>query len=284
MAGANINDINSQPDGYDPDREPDACRVVGNSSGVVVPHSAGGRSAAVVGEGAALISMIERAARDPNVDIDKMERLFTMHERMTATAARLAFDAAFAAMQPDLPEIDKKGKITIKEKGGDKVIQSTPYALWDDTNKLIKPILAKHGFGLSFRIAQTESRLTTRAVLSHLGGHREETEFSSPIDATGSKNNVQGWGSAFSYGKRYTGTAILNITTKGEDDDAKAAGASATINDDQADELRTMLMEPGQSIQSFLAYMKVESISDISSADFERAKTAIRTKGKKSNG
>ena len=32
-------------------------------------------------ETAALISMIERAARDPSVDITKMERLFEMAER-----------------------------------------------------------------------------------------------------------------------------------------------------------------------------------------------------------
>lgn len=222
--------------------------------------------------------MIERAARDPNVDIDKMERLFTMHERMTATAARLAYDAAFAAMQPDLPEIDKKGKITIKEKGGDKVIQSTPYALWDDTNKLIKPILAKYGFGLSFRIAQTESRLTTRAVLSHLGGHREETEFSSPIDATGSKNNVQGWGSAFSYGKRYTGTAILNITTKGEDDDGKSAGAAETISPEQAEELAMLISETKSDIVKFLALGNLESLSDMPAKQFSGARNMLLTK------
>ena len=90
-----------------------------------------------------LISMIERAARDPSVDIDKMERLFQMHERMLRNSARVAYDEAFSTMQPELPEIDKRGKIIIKEKGGDKIIQSTPYAVCDDTNMLIKPILAK---------------------------------------------------------------------------------------------------------------------------------------------
>lgn len=221
-------------------------------------------------ESSALISMIERAARDPSVDIDKMERLFQMHERMTASVAKMAFDAAFSKMQPDLPEIDKRGRITIKEKGTEKIIQSTPYALWDDTNKLIKPILAKYDFGLSFRIIQTESRLITRAVLSHAGGHREETEFSSPIDATGSKNNVQGWGSAFSYGKRYTGTAILNITTKGEDDDGKAAGAGAFITEDQQASLRTLLDDTGSDIGQFLQFANADNMAEIPARDYAR--------------
>lgn len=221
-------------------------------------------------ESSALISMIERAARDPSVDIDKMERLFQMHERMTATAARVAYDAAFSAMQPELPEIDKRGKIIIKEKGTEKVIQSTPYALWDDTNKLIKPILAKHGFGLSFRIAQTEAKITTRAVLSHCGGHREETEFSASIDNTGSKNNVQGWGSSFSYGKRYTGTAILNITTKGEDDDGKAAGAGGFITEDQQAKIRTLLDDTGTDVAQFLQFANADNMAEIPARDYAR--------------
>lgn len=251
----------------------------GSSNGHAVATVAHrGAPVASVSDGGALLSMIERAARDPRVDMDKLERLFTMKERMEATAARIAFDAAFAAMQPELPEIDKKGKIVIKEKGGEKVIQSTPYALWDDTNKLIKPILAKHGFGLSFRISQTESRLITRAVLSHLGGHREETEFSAPIDATGSKNNVQGWGSSFSYGKRYTGTAILNITTKGEDDDGKAAGAGGTITPEQAEELAQLITETKSDIVKFLALGNIESLSDMPASDFAGAKRLLLSK------
>ncbi|MBK6599189.1 MAG: hypothetical protein IPG25_15440 [Proteobacteria bacterium] len=46
-----------------------------------------GRAVASVGamnDSGAMISMIERAARDPSVDLDKMERLFAMKERMEA--------------------------------------------------------------------------------------------------------------------------------------------------------------------------------------------------------
>ena len=50
-------------------------------------------------ESASLISVIERAAMNPDVDIEKMERLFAMHERMQAAAARTSYMAAFAEMQ-----------------------------------------------------------------------------------------------------------------------------------------------------------------------------------------
>lgn len=227
----------------------------------------------------ALIAAIARAASDPNVDIDKMERLMAMHEKMEARHSRLAYDAAFAEMQPRLPEIDKRGKIIIKDKNNaENIIQSTPYALWEDTNRLIKPILAEYGFGLSFRITQTEAKITTTAVLSHKAGHRETTDFVASIDNTGSKNNVQGWGSSFSYGKRYTGTAILNITTKGEDDDGKAAGAAKAISEEQFHELSELMDERKADIVKFCKFFKIDAVVDLPATRFAEALTMLRAK------
>ncbi len=233
---------------------------------------------AVVSETAAIMSMIERMATDASISIERVEQTFAFYQKVQADRARRAYDAAFAEMQPDLPEIDKRGKIIIKKKDGDEIIQSTPYALWEDTNKMIKPILAKHGFGLSFRITQTEARLITTAILSHRDGHREETSFSAPIDSTGSKNNVQGWGSSFSYGKRYSGTAILNITTRGEDDDGKAAGAGATISEEQEQALRDKIEAVEANIPRFCKYFKIEKLTDLPAKRFAEAIKMLEAK------
>ncbi len=45
---------------------------------------------AIANEAGALISMIERAARDPSVDIDKMERLFLLQGGLSCGACRYA--------------------------------------------------------------------------------------------------------------------------------------------------------------------------------------------------
>jgi len=230
------------------------------------------------GETAAIMSMIERMATDASISIERVEQTFAFYQKVQADRARRAYDAAFAKMQPELPEIDKRGKIIIKKKDSEDVIQSTPYALWEDTNKLIKPILAKHGFGLSFRITQTEARLITTAILSHSDGHREETSFSAPIDSTGSKNNVQGWGSSFSYGKRYSGTAILNITTRGEDDDGKAAGAGAVINEAQQATLRELTADfDSDQLAAFCEYFNIKARDELPAKDFDRAVAAIKS-------
>lgn len=181
-------------------------------------------------EGDAIISMIERAARDPNVDVAKMERLFEMHEKAERRRASMAYAQDMAEMQPKMPVVDRRGTIKITKKDQpETVIQSTPYALWEDISTAIRPILAEHHFALTFRTGTTaEGRITVTGILCHAGGHSEETTITLQHDSTGSKNSVQAVGSSISYGKRYTAGLLLNIVSKGEDDDGKAAGDVTT--------------------------------------------------------
>jgi len=46
--------------------------------------------------------MIERAARDPSIDIDKLDRLLLMRERENARVAEQTFNAAMAAAQAEM--------------------------------------------------------------------------------------------------------------------------------------------------------------------------------------
>jgi hypothetical protein len=54
--------------------------------------------------------VIERAALNPEVDIDKMERLLQMQERVLDRQALMAYSAAMAAMQTELPSIAERGQ------------------------------------------------------------------------------------------------------------------------------------------------------------------------------
>lgn len=172
--------------------------------------------APVASESAAIIQVIERAAMNPNVDIDKMERLLQMQERIMERNAKAAYAAAFAMMQPHLPEIPEKGKSN-----------NGSYALWEDINDLIKPVLAEYGFGISFQPGRDGPNVTVTAILTHREGHSEQATMLLPIDTSGSKNAVQAVGSSTSYGKRYTAQALLNLTSRGEDDDGKVGGGKA---------------------------------------------------------
>jgi hypothetical protein len=260
-----------------------AAEKVLKSAGQALVERKEASTPAPISDAAAIFQIIERAALNPNVDIDKMERLMAMHERMTATKAKAAYSAALARMQVELPVIDRKGKITIRDKSDAKnVIQSTPYALWEDINEAIKPVLAKHGFALSFRTGLAgDGKLTVTGILSHEDGHQEETTMVLPHDSTGSKNAVQAVGSTTSYGKRYTAGALLNLTSRGEDDDGKSGGGGM-ITEAQAAEIRALIEETGTDIAKFCDFLKVEAIPEIPASEFVRAKTALEAKRRKS--
>jgi len=231
------------------------------------------------GEAAAIISMIERAARDPNVDIDKMERLFQMHERVQKDRAKTEYLAAHAAMQPELPVIDRNGKIDRMARdssGTRQAAKATKYALWEDVVEAINPILAKHGFSLSFRIKQ-EQRVEVTAVLGHRGGHCEETSMSLGIDDSGAKNNIQGWGSSVSYGKRYTALALLNIVSRGEDDDG-AASSEKPQNYASLDEIGKLIADTDSDKTWFLERYSVETLDDLTGKQRNEIKAKLSAK------
>lgn len=235
---------------------------------------------AVINQAAAIISVIERAATNPDVDIDKMERLLEMHERILQRDGRVAYFAALSRMQPTLPVISRRGTISVPAKDG-KTGHETPYALWEDVNEAIRPMLAEHGFALSFRVKKEADRVEVTGILSHRDGHAEETMLSLPMDTTGSKNNVQAIGSSVSYGKRYTAFALLNITSRGEDDDGKAAGAGPVITDEQADTIRELIGSTGTKVNAFLDYIGAPSVADIPADRFQAAMKALLAKQKK---
>jgi len=223
-------------------------------------------------ESTALISMIERAARDPNVDIVKMERLFEMQQKAEDKRNKAAFLAALSGLQADLPAAVRKGKGHNDRK----------YARFEDVTEALRPQLKLHGFSLTYRIKQTEKSITVVGVLGHARGHSEETEITLPADTSGSKNGVQAWASSVSYGKRYVALTLTGIATD-DDDDGVAAGAPkkedlTTISDAQHKELTTLIAETATDLAKFLDYGKIESLSDITVANFPSAKQMLLAK------
>lgn len=193
-----------------------------------------------------LLAVIERAARDPSVDIDKMERLLAMQERVQERMAKQAFTEAKIAMRPELPEVTMKGHIIIRDKNKpDLIIQDTPFARFEDIHDAVMPVLTRHGFDLSYRNGLSpDGKVRVVTILSHVSGCTEETAFDLPHDSSGSKNSVQAVGSSTSYGKRYGTLSILNIKVAGEDDD----GVAASYKDSRGEPLaRTKLDGPHTS-------------------------------------
>jgi hypothetical protein len=221
----------------------------------------------------AFMSVIEKASANPDFDANKLEKMLEMYERIMARNAEMSFNSAFAEMQSDMPTIMENGRIKI----GNEV--RSKYALFEDINDTVKPILKQHGFAITFKTKSVDGAITVTGILMHKDGHREDTEMTLQADTSGSKNAVQGIGSSVSYAKRYVLTALLNITTRGEDDDGQAGGAK-TITQDQVLSLQALMTEIGVDKQAFLAYMKVGNLSLIPAAKYADAVIALEKKRK----
>lgn len=177
---------------------------------------------------AEMVLMFERLAKDPSVDVEKLERLIAMRERLLTQHARSAFAGAFARMQPDIPEIDERGQILVKG-----TLRST-YARLEDIHQTIKPILARHGFALRHRTewpADKPNVIRIVGILSHEEGHSEESVFEAPADRSDFRTDIQSMGSTVSYGRRYTTLDLLNIATRRADNDGQGRAVEAHTPD-----------------------------------------------------
>lgn len=242
---------------------------------MTVPQIASEPTTIVQSQGASLMEVIARAAADPQTDVEKMERLMGMYERITARQAESDFHAAMAEMQPQLPIIEKAG--AIKNKAGGK---QAGYARWEDVVEGITPVISRHGFSLTFRVRNEGEKVIVTGVLAHRGGHSERTD-APPLmaDMSGSKNSVQALGSSVSYGKRYAAFAILNIAARDEDDDgARGGSGSQNITEDQFMMLRNLMEEAQADEPRFLTFLGVEHLEELPATKLSGAVAALRRK------
>lgn len=166
---------------------------------------------------AELVAVIRELASNPSVDVEKLRALIDMKKEIDRYHAEQEFNAAFSAMQPEIPVIVEKART---DKG--------KYAPLEDIIEVVRPIMAKHGFGLShetFHMPDGSRKIV--GVLTHRAGHKRTSEFIAPPDKSGSKNDIQALGSTGTYGRRYTTNDLLCIVTRGEDDDARRSGKPA---------------------------------------------------------
>ena len=225
-------------------------------------------------ETSAILSVIERVALDPNVDIEKLERMLDMQERVLNRNAKQAFAADFVRMKPHLPRVvrTKKNEQT-----------KSKYAPLEDINKEIDPVLERFGFGTSTKlVSQTDRAVTVKAMLWHRDGHIEENEITMPLDDRGIAGTVNktlphAVSSSIMYARRVATCAILNISTG---DDRDGNGDPAVLDIEKAVEIDRLIGTSGADKAKFLAHMKADSVQNIRAGDYQKAKNLLNAKAK----
>jgi hypothetical protein len=218
---------------------------------------------AVVSESSAVLAVIARAASDPTVDMDKLERLLDMQERIMNKQAETEFNSALAAMQADIPSIAERGKS-----------HSGNYATFEDITDIVRPIMKEYGFAISFSFEQSEKNITVIGELVHKGGHSKKTSMILPHDSSGSKNAVQALGSSASYGERYVLKAMLNIATRGADDNGYAAVPFVGLTESQENQIKGLLSRLDMDDQAKFNDLH-GALSDIPRTDFDKVYATV---------
>lgn len=181
-----------------------------NNENVAIVHT----NNSSVDESVQIMAIIEKAALNSAIDVDKMQKLLDMQEKILDRKAKHNFSVDFVRMKSNLPKI-------IRTKNNTQT--KSRYASLDDINEIINPILNEYNFGTSCKISQTDKLINVTAVLWHRDGHSEETTISLPLDKSGiqgavNKTDVHAIASSTTYGKRLALCALLNLSTGDESD------------------------------------------------------------------
>jgi hypothetical protein len=220
-----------------------------------------------------LVSKIMDLASNPNVNPEMFDRLVAWQEREVARQQRMEFNAAFIRYQTKRPIIKRNGTIAYPAKAGEPARAISKYAKWEDIEEALQPLLAEEGLSLSFSPEPREGGgLLVSTVLRHDAGHEFVSKpFPVPLDTSGGKNNIQGYGSALSYGKRYSADAAGLFRVEGQDDDGKLGG-TVFVTPEQVLELQATALAAEREESRFLETYTSEarSFEEVQEKDFVR--------------
>jgi hypothetical protein len=223
-------------------------------------------------------AFLMQALANPDISAEKMQVMLQMRREVLHDQAKEAYQEAFAAFSAEMPAVERDGLVDLGPGKG-----RFPFTTYEQMDKILRPLLVKHGFSLQFWSSDAENKdliIVHGALIGH--GWQRESVYPVPPDTGPGRNALMARGSAQTYAKRYVADLLCNIVRKGIDDDARRA-MQATIDPKQVAELARLIKATNTVEASFLKMMVtgVESITDIAPRDYPRLLMALREKERK---
>lgn len=219
---------------------------------------------------AVLMAMLQKAASDPAIDLDRMERLFSMMERNEARKSEAAFAAAMAAAQAKIVPVAKNKT------------NNQTHSKYADLAAIVEacmPIINGMGFAISGSEcpARDDFHFGLRLDVCHSGGCTKSYEFQVPLDGAGfkgtaNKTATHAYGSSFSYARRYGICGVFNIATKDNDGNTQKVSTedASTIGEPELAELTKLMATAKVDAGQVVEYLKIDALTDMSKRDFGR--------------
>lgn len=219
-------------------------------------------------------------AIEKGVDVASLEKLQAMAERAQDREAVREFAMALGGFQGHAPQIEKKRVAEFTGRNG--VTTRYTYCSLDDICAAVRPALLEWGLSYTWDSTIEGGSLTVVCTVRHLSGHEVTASMTLPVANPSSMNDQQKVGSAMSYGRRYTLTAALGLTSADPDDDGHAAGAASSnpISDRQLAELTQEINSRDIDIAKFLRAIGAESLEAIDAGSYSGVLATARRKAK----
>jgi hypothetical protein len=223
-------------------------------------------------------SMIERVAADPNIPVERLERLMAMRDGIVAKDNEDAFNEVMALAQKEMTPINADAK---NDSTGSK------YATYAAVDRAARPVYSRYGFGLSFDEEDSPKTDHIRVVCYVTAcKHTRKYRIDMPSDGKGAKGGdvmtkTHAAGSAFSYGQRYLVKNIFNLAID-RDDDGNAAGKVhlEQIGDEQLKKLQDLAKRGKADLKKFCELFRIKTLNELPAALFDEAVKQLERKMK----
>jgi hypothetical protein len=257
-----------------------------------VPTEAIPPASASVGAPDAVLALIERAARDPAISVERMQQLFALKKNIDADYAERAFNAAMAAAKAEIGPIFKTKVVDfVSKRTGERTHYR--YETLDGVAAVIDPVFGRHGLSYRFRATQTpggqntSGKVKVACILTHEAGHSEENSLEASEDHSGSKNPIQAIASTATYLQRQTLKLACGLAAADVDDDGRGAGEGEPPFAMGADEIvyiETLLRDTDSDSAKFLETIGAETIGDFTAEQYKRAIALLNEKKRRAHG
>jgi hypothetical protein len=236
-------------------------------------------------EGSQVAQLLQLAV-DKNLDLDKLEKLIALQERVMDRQAGVEFAQAFAEFQRLCPPIRKTASSEKAEKSNIRTETtrvgtkfSYNYPPLDEIARTVNPILGPLGLSYRWDSEYPPDRLKCTCTLSHSAGHKEIAHFECPLDKSSVMNGPQQSASTLTYARRGSLIQVLGLTSC--DPDTDGVENAACITEDQAATLHALIDEVDAKMEKFCAWLKVASLGEIKATDYKRAVAALEERRRK---
>ncbi len=226
-----------------------------------------------------LVQVLDRALRDQNVPMERIEKVWEMIQQIEHRAAKTAWHDAMMATQAEMDMV-------VKDSRNDQTRSN--FASYAALDAAVRPIYTRHGFALTFdtgeggfgAVPENHVRVLCDALR---GAYSRLYHIDIPADGKGAKGGdvmtkTHATMSAVSYGQRGLLKMIFNIATgdKREDDDGNAA-ARDPISVAQLQALINLADEVGVDKARICRLYKIEGLAQLPANLFETAMKKLRT-------